>query len=123
MKELIFTPGKSGVPLVSVAKHGVNFNRKAVDSINSPSHIQIRLWPEKNAIVAVPVEEDEPQAITFAGRMRDGNVRIGSQNLIKFIDMHLKEWEVPSEATRYEISVENINDQDVLIVHLDQPLD
>lgn len=76
-----------GPPIVSMATYGITFNNSVIELMKRPDEIKIGFDEEKKVIGVKPVYEpnNDSPGFPFAKRERQGTVRIGQKDFIKYI--------------------------------------
>lgn len=74
-----------GTPMVSIAEYGVGFNRAAIEALGNPVKVRLGFDKENRVIGVMPTTEDDLSAVVFAGKERNGYVRISSKDFTRFI--------------------------------------
>lgn len=118
----IWSTPSAGAPIVSIASYGITFNNAVIEILKRPDRIMIG-YDDDNKIIGIkPLYEDDElnsRSFTFMERERNGYVRIGNKDFIKYL----------SNKTRvdYSKAVRYFGDWDekeeILIVNLNNPLD
>jgi uncharacterized protein YdhG (YjbR/CyaY superfamily) len=83
----IWLPPSAGAPIVSIASYGISFNSAVIEMLGRPTHVLIG-FDEQNQLIGVkPVPEgaEEPRSYKFAERERQGTIRIGNKDFLKYI--------------------------------------
>lgn len=83
----LWTTPSAGAPIVSIATYGISFNSIVVDLLNRPPKVLLG-FDEKNMVIGVkPVigEVEEPRAYRFAEPGRQGVIRIGNKDFLKYV--------------------------------------
>lgn len=87
MQQFDFSFLQSGVPIVTISLTGIAFNRGARELIDNPEQVEVGFDPSSNVIAVKPrdVSSDNPY-FNFGNRVKkDGWVRIGAKQFIKFL--------------------------------------
>lgn len=118
--EMIWYDYSAGVPYASVAEYGITLNNAAVKFFDNTNYIAIGANPKTLIIAIKKTTEDDSRRIDFASKNKKGYVRINCKDFIKSINPQLPEnVRIGKQARRFVATWSN----DILIVHLDQPMD
>ncbi len=112
----------AGAPIVSIASYGISFNAAVIDLLKRPHSVGIGFDEQNKVIGIMPLsyeEAHEIKAFPFAQRERNGYVRIGNKDFVRYVankaGLDLR------RAVRYAASWDD--EENMLIVELDKPLD
>lgn len=109
-------------PVVSIAEYGITFFNGTLTIMKNPDFIKLGFDKDKSSIVAAPCNEDDDNAIEFISRKRNGYVRIGNKDFIRFIkSMMNDEMIITKNATKYLAKWND--DENLLEISLNNPLD
>lgn len=92
---------KLGIATVSLASYGLIFSRAAVADMGAPSHVKLGLDAEAQKILAVPVVAEDPHAIEFASRERDGYVRLNTRDFVRLVRGQLRTKGIGVQTARF----------------------
>lgn len=112
---------KLGIATVSLASYGLIFSRAAVVDMQEPAHVKLGLDAKARRILVKPVPADDPHAIEFASRQRDGYVRLNTRDFVRLVRGQLRNKDFGVQTTRY--LAKWCPENQVLSVDLDVPLD
>lgn len=76
----------AGAPYITVSNHGLGFNALAMNMLENPDYVAIGF--DENALVIgirAASQEDEVKTYRFADRAKNGWVRIGCKDFIKYL--------------------------------------
>ncbi|MGI6684900.1 MAG: hypothetical protein ACOX47_05355 [Bacillota bacterium] len=109
----------SGAPIVSFASYGITFNSSVIEILNRPEKIMVG-FDAKNKVVGIkPTDSSNIKGFPFAERERNGYVRIGNKDFIKYISAKLQiDFQ---KAVRFVAEWDEENK--ILIVDLSKPME
>ncbi|MBA2131965.1 hypothetical protein [Capillibacterium thermochitinicola] len=118
----VWTTPSGGAPVVSIASYGITFNNVVIEMMHRPKKIMIG-YDDKKKVVGFKAiytsEEENEKCFPFTERERNGYVRIGIKDFVKYISnrtgLDFK------NSTRY-IGVWD-EEQKLLTINLKEPMD
>lgn len=118
----VWTAPSGGAPVVSIASYGITFNSVVIDMMHKPNKIMIGYDDSKKVVGVKAIyrkEEENEKCFPFIERERNGYVRIGSKDFVKYLSnrtgLDFK------NSTRY-IGVWD-EEQNLLTINLMEPMD
>jgi hypothetical protein len=91
----------SGAPYVTISRYGIAFNSIAISKLGTPSRIIIGFDEEKLALGVKKYEgEENAKPYEFARRVKDGWIRIGCAEFIKYLQK-ISNLDFTSKAIKY----------------------
>ena len=75
-----------GAPYITLSSLGISFNSVSIDKLNRPAEILIG-FDEEKCVLGIKAYEGEPgvKPYEFASRVKNGWVRIGCKDFIKYL--------------------------------------
>jgi len=120
--KFIWSTPSAGAPIVSIASYGITFNNAVIEILKRPKKIMIGYDDDKKIIGVKPLYEEDQfnaRSFDFIDRERNGYVRIGNKDFIKYLSNRT--------GIDFTKSVRYFGDWDekeeILIVDLNSPLE
>ncbi len=84
MTDFEWSKPSSGGEFVTIAKYGISFNKKAIETLGTPNYVMIGYNREKKVIGIAPVDEKSGlnDVYAFKEKLKHSYIRIGNTEFI-----------------------------------------
>jgi len=118
----VWSAPSAGAPIVTIATYGITFNSSSIEVLRRPTKVMIGFDDKQKVIGVKPLYEkgeNEIKSFPFAERERNGYVRIGNKDFIKYVSSRT---EIDFTTSKKYFAHWDDNEQ-LLIIKLDEPID